>query len=147
MVIQLYNYTGYKNQITKDITPYLNVYGNLKEDTDIVNPTVVIEGYNLSTEFNYAVILQWGRSYFVTGIKQVHDKQIEISLHCDVLMSAFIFGNAHFKCIVSRTDAKMKKYSNFVDPKIKVSSTTYRDVITFPKSLDESTNILVVSGG
>ena len=86
--INLCQYAGEKNAVTKTVTNVLSVYGDLREETSITDPVIVFSGELAGLiNINYVHIPAWGRYYFVTGIRSVAGNLIEISMHVDVLMS------------------------------------------------------------
>lgn len=77
-----------KNKFSKSITDVLTCTGNLKSESSIIDPIIVIDG-NLTNlnKCNYCTINEFGRKYFINDIKSVANRLIEIYLHVDVLSS------------------------------------------------------------
>lgn len=75
-----------KNQLDKSLTSVLAVTGNLKEDSSVVDPIILVQA-PLSTivNANYMTIPVFGRSYFITDMISVRNSLVEIHAHCDVL--------------------------------------------------------------
>lgn len=75
-----------KNQLDKSLTSVLAVTGNLKEDSSVVDPIILVQA-PLSTivNANYMTIPAFGRSYFITDMISVRNSLVEIHAHCDVL--------------------------------------------------------------
>ncbi len=107
--------------------------GYLKEETDVVNPTFLVEGIeHLFYDYNYVQVPQFGRVYFITGITSVRKGLVAISCHCDVLSSAANELAAQ-PCIVAASQRGFNKRIN--DGSFKVYQ--YRKVINdfpFPNS-------------
>lgn len=85
-----------KNQLDKSLANVLAVTGNLKEDSSVVDPIILVQA-PLSTivNANYMTIPAFGRSYFITDMISVRNSLVEIHAHCDVLTTyaAGIRGN------------------------------------------------------
>ena len=91
MNIKLYNYTGDKIVVNKagwltNVTLYASMDGNLKEDTDLMNPSIVIENSGVPAA-NYAYIAALGRYYFINNIVCLGATLWRLDMHVDVLMS------------------------------------------------------------
>lgn len=91
MNIKLYNYTGDKIVVNKagwltNVTLYASMDGNLKEDTDLMNPSIVIENSGVPAA-NYAYIAALGRYYFINNIVCLGATLWRLDMHVDVLMT------------------------------------------------------------
>mgnify|MGYP003291440434 CR=1 FL=1 len=91
MNIKLYNYTGDKIVVNKagwltNATLYASMDGNLKEDTDLMNPSVTIENSGVPAA-NYAYIAALGRYYFINNIVCLGATLWRLDMHVDVLMT------------------------------------------------------------
>ena len=81
------------NVADKDFTTIDTLTGNLRNETSVTNPTIIIESnVNDIAECNYFYIPQFHRYYFVTDIRSIRNGLVEISGHCDVLTTAFKLG-------------------------------------------------------
>ena len=95
VTIGLYNFKGDKKQLIKvnDMVLLELISGDLKEDTDIINPVITLQPTETSTitkiltEVNYVHIADFGRYYFVTDIVGKAGSVIELRLAIDVLTS------------------------------------------------------------
>lgn len=85
MEIIFYTTNDGSNVINKTLTNPLTVNINLKKDTDIINPELILKGDFRG--FNYAHIPSLNRFYLVTAIEQLNLSMVKISLLCDVLES------------------------------------------------------------
>lgn len=65
---------------------YSNITGTLREECDLVNPTITLE-LNYVPQFNYVYIPIFNRYYFVNNFRNIRNKLWEMQLHCDVLMT------------------------------------------------------------
>lgn len=89
MIITLYNNSSEPNKISKHLTPIsMALSGSLRNESEIVNPVVLIEGDISSLQnANYARIDSFGRYYYITEMKSIRNNIVELHLHTDVLMS------------------------------------------------------------
>lgn len=95
VVLGLYKFKGDKKQLIKvnDMVLLELISGDLKADTDIINPVITLEPTETSTiakilqEVNYVHIADFGRYYFVTDIIAKPGSVLELRLAIDVLTS------------------------------------------------------------
>lgn len=93
------------NNINKDISNILTLSGTLKNQTSIINPSIIIEA-NLTdiTACNYLTIPSFNRSYFINNIESLRNNLVEISAHVDVISS--------FKSEILSNTAIVKRQEN-----------------------------------
>lgn len=84
--IVLYYNSSYNNEVNKNLTKYLTVKGVLREETDIINPSITFQ-IDSVPDFNYVYIEQFKRYYFVTGITSIVNQLWQVDLHIDLLMT------------------------------------------------------------
>ena len=77
-------------QIRVDKSGYLTqvaqLTGNLREPSDLINPSITIE-YSGLPGTNYAYISGFGRYYFITNITSIATNLWRLDMHEDVLMT------------------------------------------------------------
>lgn len=83
MEIIFYTTNDSSNVINKTLDNPITVNINLKKDTDIINPELILKGDFRG--YNYAHIPTLNRYYLVTAIEQLNLSMVKISLMCDVL--------------------------------------------------------------
>ena len=119
---------------------------DLKADTSILKPTLVLQAASNLSGFNYVYIQDFGRYYFIDDIVSKNNVIWEVSGHVDVLETykQGILGNT---AVLKRQQNKYNTYLN--DERWPVY--TYDDVITFKftnsgfkKTLEY---LLIVAGG
>lgn len=132
--------------LSKEIDVILEVHGNLREATSIIDPTIIIEcGLETISAVNYIRIPEFSRMYYVKKVSSVRKNLWELSCHVDVL-SSFENEIKANSAIVKRQESKCNLYLN--DNSIK----TYQDphIITkeFPSgfSTTETSYVLLVAG-
>lgn len=145
MDIILYVTDSEKHAIFKTLSSGLTLSGSLRNESSIINPTILIEADNPSS-YNYAYISEFGRYYFITDIVSVRTGLWRISLSVDVLMS-FQSQILNLDVVISdNTFPDEETYVNGEQWKSTVKTKT--DVINFPSGLlDSGEYILITSGG
>lgn len=145
MVIVLGTIADEYNKLNKTINDVTNINGVLKQETSIINPTVIIEAVNLSG-YNYMYIQEFGRYYFITDITSVRNGLWRVSGKVDVLMS-FKDGIETCPIILANTQQTLtERYINGEMWKTLVKTKT--DIINFPSGLNTTGEyILITSGG
>ena len=142
MQIKLYNNSSPTNKIQKSITSVLDVSGALRDESNIVNPTIRIYASNLPY-FNYAYIPDFHRYYYLRNVRAVRNEIFEITLQSDVLMS---FNLSNITGVVTESQKLGNNYLNGRQFVRLVKSKT--DIITFPNGLlDSGEYILITAGG
>ena len=131
--------TSEKRQLDKDVSYSVSLSGTLRNETNVVNPTILVEA-NVSTlaGCNYMSIPSFHRVYFITDIRSISDDLCEVSGHCDVL-SSFKTGIRSNTAVVARS-AQSGYWNLFLnDPMTKVSNksniiTLRGGLCSFPKN-------------
>lgn len=83
MILILYKTDDSPNTINKTLSDSLELNINLKKDTDIINPELVLKGDFRG--FNYAYIPELNRYYFINSMEQLNFILVKLYLECDVL--------------------------------------------------------------
>lgn len=86
MKIILYSVTDNDHTIPKHLTNKLEITGTLRSETDLLNPSFMIE-MNLTNAYNYAYIPDFGRYYYLSAPVTVRTGLVEYSAKVDVLQS------------------------------------------------------------
>ena len=69
-----------QNKLTKEITDIITVSGELKAETSIIDPVIIIEcDLSTVTRCNYMSIAAFGRSYFVNNIRSIRSGFVKSS--------------------------------------------------------------------
>ena len=102
--LTLYKNTAENNRIDK--TDYLTsvgeITGYLRQETNIINPSIVIE-YTGVIDFNYVYISTFNRYYFVNNITSVRTNLWRLDMSCDTLMT-YKETILNYECYVSRNE-------------------------------------------
>lgn len=102
--LTLYKNTAENNRIDKTeyLTSVREITGYLRNETNIINPSIVIE-YAGVIDFNYVYISTFNRYYFVTNITSVRTNLWRLDMSCDVLMT-YKDTILNYECYVSRNE-------------------------------------------
>ena len=145
MNIQLCSNTSEKNKINKAITTGITLSGSLRNESNIVNPSITINIDN-PTIYNYAYIPEFNRYYFITNYISLRTGIWQINLKSDVLMS-FKDSILSSEVLINKTETNGKNNylsgSNWVN-----NCKTKTDILTFPNGLlNDGKYILITAGG
>lgn len=133
-----------KNQVKKTTQTLATLNGMFRNETSIINPTVLVEGdISAIAAANYLYIPTFKRYYYITDLRSIRSSLYEISAHVDVLMShqQGILSNS---AIIKRQQNKWNLYLN------DGSFTSYQNpmVLTknFPQGFTGGSFVLAVAG-
>lgn len=87
MDIFFYTSSAEPNSFPKVLGSAIRYQGELRDECDILNPVLTIEGLNPDTTFNYCYIQDFKRYYFIRESSVVRTGLIQFNLHVDVLQS------------------------------------------------------------
>lgn len=85
-VIQCFWNKSDNNVVNKQLTSVINLTGTLRNESEVVDPTILME-IDDPNKFNYLYIPAFKRYYYVTDRNSVRNGLVEVSAHCDVLMT------------------------------------------------------------
>lgn len=108
MTINLYTNSSPKKKIGKSLTLVKGMTGQLREECDMINPSVLIENTGVINA-NYAYIPEFGRYYFITKITSVRENLWRIDMHVDVRES-FADAIKKNRAIVARSEGYYNLY-------------------------------------
>ena len=146
MNIILYLNSSEREAITKDLSNGTVLTGSLRNESSVINPTILIEHLNPSG-FNYCYIEEFGRYYFITDIVSVRTNLWRIRCSVDVLMS-FAQEILNLNVIVSDASIGDQRPTYMSGDVWQTTVKTKTDVINFPSGLlDDGEYILITSGG
>ena len=111
-----------KRQLDKSVSYSTTVSGVLRNQTGVVNPTILVDA-NISSiaGCNYMSIPTFGRLYFITEIISISDDLCQVSGHCDVL-STYKTGIRGNSAVVSRSATQGNWNLYLTDPMLKVTN-------------------------
>lgn len=146
MNIKLYYTKDDNNQLSKSLTLVYDLTGNLRNESDIVHPVILIEAATLGNS-NYAYIAEFDRYYFIREVKSVRTGLWLVTFESDPLMS---FKDSIRALYVVLQETEVSSVNNYL-PDERVWLSTVKDktsIITFPYGLlDTGEYILITAGG
>lgn len=144
MDIRLCNNNSEKNKINKTITAGITLSGTLRNSSNVVTPTIIINIEN-PTIYNYAYIPEFKRYYFITDYISVRTGIWQLNLKSDVLMS-FKDSILASRVLVNKSESNGNNYlsgSNWVS-----NCKAKTDIISFSGGLlNDGQYILITAGG
>ena len=144
MKITLYTNNSEKNKLEKNLTNAKEFSGNLREESSIVNPSILIQTENPSS-YNYAYIPEFKRYYFIIDAVSVRTNIWRISLHCDVLMS---FKNEIKGTQVILSDTEVTGQTNYMAGEQWASTVkTATDIVSFPNTMNIGGDYILITAG
>lgn len=141
--ISLQNNSSPINKIGKAISTITTVSGDLKNESDVIRPEILIESDSSILSANYMTIDTFNRKYFIEEIQSVRTNLWLVKAHVDVL-------ETYASQILSNTAVVVRQENNFnlllndgvfkcrQDPRI-----SYRK---FPSGLGDFNFILITQG-
>lgn len=141
--IILYNNSSPVNAMDKSLSSIATLTGNLREESELINPTILVERSSMSG-VNYAQIPEFDRYYFVERIESVRTNLWRLTLHVDVLYT--------YRAAIRRNRALIYRQQNRFDLMLddgifrcKQNPRIYR--YEFPNGLDNFNYVLMTAGG
>lgn len=133
-----------KNKVDKTLETKLNLTGELKEDSSIIDPVITVNASlgTLST-CNYMTIDTFGRSYFINNIESINNEMVRITAHVDVLSTYKSQIRNNFG-IIKRQQNKWNLYLN--DGSLKVYQNPDVVIKNFPSGFNTMEFVMAVAG-
>lgn len=136
MNVTFYYNASDKNKINKSLNSPYSMSGSLRDVSNVVNPTILVNTRNLIS-YNYCYIKEFKRYYFIDEITAVRNNLWSVSLTVDVLES-FKDYFMNINCIIDKTadDEKSNKMLN--DGSFDTTEKTFNEIIKFQYRIGES---------
>lgn len=100
------------NRLDKSIANTFSYDGVLKNDSEIISPTIIVQGNpSLFASCNYMEITAFDRKYFIQGMRILSANIVEIDGRCDVL-SSYADAIRQNTAIVLKQENKWNLYLN-----------------------------------
>lgn len=134
---------------TKYITKSFDIQGTLRNESSVIDPTIVIEKENLflsGVKYNYMYIKEFGRWYFINEIISIVNNIWEIHCHVDVLYS-WMSDILNSYCIIDKTEDISYADMYLDDGTFVMDSKKYSTIISYPNGFQESGNYILVAAG
>lgn len=144
MVVQFMKNSSPENYVTKTVSTSKSLDCNLKQDCSILYPKLIVYDLGITT-CNYALIPDFGnRYYFVTDMKTLNEKTLEVHLAVDVLMT--------YKTAILASEAIIARNQNMYNRYItdnKFTTLSYERIQTkqFPNSFPKNGKFVLIVAG
>ena len=133
-----------KNKIGKSFTQGPTYSGVLREPTNLLNPSILIEASDLS-EYNYAYILAFHRYYFVESMEVVKNNLWRVNLTVDVLETYKTSIKAQKVILADSEENGASDYLSGDQWRARVK--TFTDIKKFPNGLNDSGEYILITVG
>lgn len=143
MLIKIGNFSSEKNSFPKAITWSLDLTGQLKNTSSIVNPTILVEATNPSS-YNYMYIPEFNRYYFIENCRSIRTNLWEIDCKCDVLETYSTSIKANTGIVLRQKNIRSQYLT---DNKISLNSNMRVRLKAFNYTFGSQNLILTVAGG
>ena len=147
MEITLYTNESEKNKLDKTITNSILLEGNLRDESSIINPIILISSNkeDIPYMYNYAYIPAFGRYYFITDIESVRTGIWRVSMHVDVLMS-YKEQIKNLNVIINNSEETgANNYLSGEQWITNVKNTT--NIVNFPNGLNDNGEFILITAG
>ena len=147
MEITLYTNESEKNKLEKTITNSILLEGNLRDESSIINPIILISSNkeDIPYMYNYAYIPAFGRYYFITDIESVRTGIWRVSMHVDVLMS-YKEQIKNLNVIINKSEQTgANNYLSGEQWITNVKNTT--NIVNFPNGLNDNGEFILITAG
>ena len=146
MEINLYVNNSEPERVVKSLTAAGTLTGSLRNESDIVNPYVIIEGAYFPSSANYAYISDFGRYYYVTEVTSIRNGYIGVSLVSDPLMS-FANDIKNLRAIIDRQASTEHANMYLPDDVIVHDSREFYAVKTFQNGFNDNGEFILITAG
>lgn len=138
--------TSPRNYVFKDIVRTQVCRGELREESSIIHPVILIESERIPKDINYLRIQEFGRYYFVEDIVSVRNKLWRIHASVDPLMS---FSDELMTCGGVLVKGERNSTVNLMldDGSFKVFSDPVIVTKQFPAGFPGQSYVLALAGG
>lgn len=147
MEITLYTNESEKNKLEKTITNSILLEGNLRDESSIINPIILISSNkeDIPYMYNYAYVPAFGRYYFITDIESVRTGIWRVSMHVDVLMS-YKEQIKNLNVIINNSEETgANNYLSGNQWITNVKNTT--SIVNFPNGLNDNGEFILITAG
>ena len=144
MNIKFYYTPDETNKINKTLNSELVLTGNLKQESSIIKPVILIEATSL-VNYNYCYIPEFNRYYFITDLTIIKKNLWRVSLRVDVLMS---FKDEILECPIILSNTQTTELENYLPSDVYKSTVKFKtDIINFPSGLNDTGEYILITAG
>ena len=142
MDIVFYNNSSENNQINKALTNATTINGTLRNQTEYMNPTILVEFD--PTDYNYIYIEEFKRYYFITKIDTVRTGLWSISCSVDVLES-FKSEILALEVIIDKQETVGNQFKD--DGSLVMENRKFNRIYNFTNGFNESGELILITAG
>lgn len=145
MIVKFYTNLSDPRALDKNITEIATLTGALREEADIMSPSVLFEGdITAYSAANYLYITELGRYYFIDSLESVRNGLFRANCHVDVL-STYKDGIRANTAILARSERVWDLYLD--DGSFKVDNNPHIMTKSFPSGFNQMSFVLAVADG
>lgn len=146
MNIEIYKNLSENSVIGKDKTLVYQTPCEIKGESSIINPILILQYNEQLFASNYVYIPAWSRYYFIDDVRVLTGGRVEVSLSVDVLES---FKDSILELNVILSDTEQTGLNNYLPSESFVVNCKHKtDIVNFSNGLlDNGEYILITAGG
>ena len=146
MNLKLYYTSSENNQLNKQLTLVSNLTGTLRDTSNVVRPTIMIETDSIG-DSNYAYIPTFHRYYYIRDAVSIRNGLWLLELESDPLMS--FYGDIIELTVVLKETESYGTDDYIADDRVWITKVKDKtNIINFPNGLlDTGTYVLITAGG
>ena len=145
MKINLYKTTSENEKIDKQLKNKITLTGSLKNETDVINPTIIFEIEN-PTDYNYVYIEDFGRYYYITDFKSIRTGIWEVRMHVDVLFTYRSKIKA-LSAIIDKQQGSALTTELYNDGSFKVREDNFIEIVNYPSGFNDVGEFILLTAG
>ena len=145
MQVILYKNTSPLNKISRSLGSPLTKTCTLRNNCDVLNPTIELEYDASLLTYNFAYIADFGRYYYIND-SMIDGKKLVLKMHVDVLYT--------YRNIIQASQCVAKRSSSHYNPDVHDDLCTYENgwdyysgVLPYEFKANNGDYILTVAGG
>lgn len=146
MNVEIYKNLSENSVIGKIKTLVYSTECDIKGESSIINPVLILKYNEKIFESNYIYIPAWSRYYFIDDVRVLTGGRVEVSLSVDVLES---FKDSILELNVILSDTEQTGLNNYLPSESFVVNCKHKtDIVNFSNGLlDNGEYILITAGG
>lgn len=146
MKVSIYKNLSENSVIGKNKTLVYETECEIKGESSIINPVLILKYNEQLFASNYVCIPSWSRYYFIDDVRVLTGGRVEVSLSVDVLES---FKDAILELNVILSDTEQTGVNNYLPSESFVVNCKHKtDIVNFSNGLlDNGEYILITAGG
>ena len=131
--------------INKNIVGGDSFYGQARDETDIMNPTIRFDTLDI-LRYNYAYIPEFQRYYDITDRSCFRDSIWDVTMAVDVLMS-FKFDILNLDVVVDKQSMDSNGNEYIDDSSLVAENVMFQTVYDFPNGFNDNGEYILITAG